>query len=636
MISGANSSKIIITPIQQTLHSEAANNNNSNLKTFKNKNIDAYVRGDNANPKDIKIKNLISKTSTTEHFLHVHDHKRIEKTALNPIPLNNNKLDMKAVSDIQKTALGEFAAAQYKIGNRNLDRLEPVKLAGVNIPKNTVHVALHKDAHRDAVAMLGQELKKINITADDMPTFYPLGFYGSLEDAYVANTHGLRVEDIQKMDIEAAQQIANWQRDFPDCKFVFSANALDTWILPNHPTMGGLANPEREKANQRGQALHVQTQLSIVTADDKKHDLFTAESTGAANHPTGENSDDWSFSFNGDHFGAPTDPLPVRTTSKDGQRDLSQLTPYMKTLQGQNTNFFNVQRGSHTQEPEGLEFEKNFSIQTEVEGGALLKTVSRFLLAEKGGQVIYDDERVENPNKKFSEDYKNFKAYPEVRHVLTAGTFGQHGQGGGLLMCASTALEQMFGKEGVLANANFNKPNTTNDVMFSLLQHAMDSGDAEILDGNGNVVPQDKYDDFLNEKPAFKAESSYDEEYERKENLEGMELGHIEPQTIHEYVHADDHRVLKNRYNEQQQIKDFGDFINTPPAPEETMAWICDVLEAQTIYDLDDKAVANVLQATPYRMDEFANSDATAVWLEKLPSNLVDLLGANEGPGFEQ
>lgn len=607
----------------------------------------------NTNKKDVSLHSKLYKAHISEHLQTAKGFDKFKKGNLIATPVKQrSKEEIKNYTEgLIASRLIDFVSDNYKFKGPIGSRADTLNLAGTPIPKNILHVALNKDANRETMALLGKLLKAAGYSADDFPTLLPFCFYGSLEEAYVANTPGLRMEDIG-LAREAAKELLNDLKEkFPGCKFAFRANALDVTMDGSHPTMGRVFNKRKEGPSSRfGQAMHVQTQIVLITKEGEEIDLFTGESTGAANHPTGENAENRAHSFNAGHRAHPTDDFPVRKMSKDGELDLSQLTPDMEEVQEQNTNSLNAQKGSKAQQPDGLRYKRDRSIQVGLTGDALEKTLAQFLLMQKGGQIIYDDKLVPNPNPRHAEQV------PEVRRVLTAGTLGQHGQGGGLLMCASTALEQLFGQDGVLADSDYQKPNTTNEVMLSLFLHAMTNPEVDILDSEGNVIPEDAYEeavigwqaidahrtDFIKEHEQQKAsgaippDSALPETFTVERDGVSMTFPTQKPigpandpkKNLSPYLLAI--REMGNRYTRKQQLTDFGAYIDTPTTPEEKMASISAIFQFQLTYErLSDDDIERLLAVTQYSMEELEGNDTTSAWLATLSEKRLDMVSRN-------
>jgi hypothetical protein len=470
------------------------------------------------------------------------------------------------------------------------DYLKPLALNGNEHACIVVHSAINRPDMQPAIYQLGLELDRIGVPKHDRPTFGPMALYGGMFGMFIANTHGLRDSDVREVRVLGEMQLNKLEQQYPGCKFLFRTSMLDTRIHESHPTLGKTAKPKGDERDLLGQAMHGQTQFVIETANGILVPFMTIEATGAANHPMGDHAEILPFSFEGHHKHAPTNVLPMRWATKDGQTDLRNLTPYMPSLQGQNTNAYYARRGEHAQQPEGLEYPHKLHMDLPLSRNAALKALAQFMLVEKGGQIVLEDDPISNPNKKY------VGKFPSVGRLLSAGTLGQHAQSGGQLMCMSAALVQGFGPDGIafldkpqpFPNSFF-KPDNTSGVATGLIFSNMANG-AIMRDHKGNVVPPQNYESLLGRRVV--------ESYRQSILNSGQEVGgtvfvsgygttvpvnmmgpgismKADPETVNrleQFLLSD--RALADRYKSDHQAKDFGRRIDssTPILPEERQA----------------------------------------------------------------
>ncbi len=589
---------------------------------------------------DARKANITSNTSKKDAALHSriniykksdYEFKKLDKdllkyTKLKALTKNKNQATTYTPPSKETTAKWNSFLEKYIPGKKIKGEPPMMKIGGEHYPKVLVHTAMNRVDAQDMMSQLGKEIRKKGFTADDLPPFAPMALYGGREQMFIANTHGLRESDVAEMKALAGEQIDDHARKHEGCTFVFRVLYLDVRIESNHPTLGGTVSKDAQKS-PIGQAHHIQTQFGYYDKDENFTPLYTQESTGSANHPTGKNAEFPSFSYNGDHKNAPTHNYPVRDASKNGEIDLRPVSTYMSEIQGQNTNLFYAVGGDGAQQPPGLIYEPKYYADVKLSNEAAKEMLSQVLLAEKGGQIILSDEMVPNTNKKYAE------SHPQVHEVISAGSFGQHGQSGGLLMCASTALDQAFGQTGIAYHDEgrpflheYQKPETTYDVFTNITLYAMssDNKNAVLRGSDGKVISPSDYRAVLGEGTVENYRKTIVEQREKLQVGGVMDLGKESDDVVmvngagvtipvnlrapSTSISADNMtpflafgRELHSRYTPSQQAKDFGRSIGagTPMMPEEHDALTAYARQMGSIYGLSEVAVQACIAKLP-------------------------------------
>lgn len=580
----------------------------------------------NTNIKDVAIHSRIHIYKESDHFSSKIDKGLLKYTKLKP--LEENKFQTEPAPTPSKeilSSLKEFMEAYT--GKKIKGEVALMYMDGNFYPTRLVNTALNRVDTQPAVALAGVTIRRNGYSLDQMPAFGPVSLYGGRQQALIANTNGLRESDLVETVPLARKQIHDFAKRHEGCVFVYRVVYLDVRIGPDHATLGGTVSKDAEKS-PIGQAHHIQTQFGYYDKDENFTALYTQESTGSANHPTGENSEFPSYSYNGDHRNAPTNDLPVRTASKDGKLDLSPITSGTKEDHGQNGNLFYALEGDSAQQPPGLTYTPKYYVDVVLSIESAEIVLSEILLAEKAGQVIISDEMIPNKNEKYSE------SNPLIHKVISAGSFGQHAQSGGLFMCASTALDQAFGEAGIAWPDegrpflhNYQKPETTYDTFTNLTLYAMSNDTKNVIlrDSNQKRISPEDYKAVLGkgtvenyrrtivaQREKSRAGDVTDMGKESDEIFMVNGAGVTIPISLEEPSFSSipidnmtpflaQGRELHSRYTRSQQTKDFGRNIgaDTPIAQEEVQALTALFKEMGKVYRLSEAEIQACINEIP-------------------------------------
>ncbi|MEM8991048.1 MAG: hypothetical protein AAGD08_11600 [Pseudomonadota bacterium] len=415
------------------------------------------------------------------------------------------------------------------------DRLTPVLLNGRFHPRCLVHAVKNHQSMQPAIRQLGIEVRKQGYTNDDLPALWPRALYGDVQGQFIANTHGLRDEDVKAAKAAATKWVDDLISRDPKAQILLRTRYHNVVIGNEHPTVGKVFQPAKTPQGAKaplGQVMHVQTQIVTEGSDGKQKTEFTIESTGAPNHPLGKDASTMAFSFNADHEPAPTNNLPVRYWSKDGKKDLYQLTPYMQSVQGQNTNFMYARRGDYVQQPHGLEYPTNVSTTVPLDRDQAIQALTFALLTEKGGQVVAKDNKVPNPNEKHK------AAAPKVDELVSAGTTGQHAQATSQSSCvtADASLKfEVLGFNRLLADDDSHMVWTgaTADTFNINFLETMNLPGAKAYGIDGKEIPPQKLTEFLGPRTHKAYQQAQQQSWDKngppaKDTHEKAQAAHIE------------------------------------------------------------------------------------------------------------
>lgn len=482
------------------------------------------------------------------------------------------------------------------------------------------------------MAELGRVLRSLGYTADDLPPLQTQAYYGDRNRMYVANTKGLREGDIQKCHELGKAEFARLKQEHPGAKGVVRTTMMDMTILPSHPVLGSGVK-EKHLQGPYGQAMHAVLTIGIVTKEGEFIPAYVQESTGAANHPTGERAENPSFSFNGDHKSTVTNPYFVRNASKDGEIYVGDLTGYSKEFQGQNTNLTYSYEGSEPQHPEGMISTPKFFIDKLLSDEDSERAFGEFLLTRMGGQIIHSDEKIPNTNKEYA------KEFPDVHEIISAGSVGPHAQTGAGSMCAKFIHDQLYGESGLAFEGGewpfMYDPMTftnTHDVFMSHFLYATNRDIKNIIwrSGEGEVIPPEKFiETFGEEVIGYYRKTALNEIARRQESGE-LPDGYTVPETImingsgvtipvnlrEKTTFASSTetiapfvmsgaggvgRALDKRYGSDQQTKDHGGYIDLrrPPIPQEVNAINAFILQHQKRYEIPQDLIDGILAKVP-------------------------------------
>lgn len=624
------------TPELQQIGKRSTHNDTKPLTAGKAEDAKKADKTSNTNIKDSNAYNMVNILTKSQHLSNPMDGVLL-------IPIKN----FSGISDKIENHNEEASESWTKFvaDTHKTKHNECMKLCGENIPTAVIRSSLRNTAALPAVKLLGIELRNAGIKVDQLPTFWPQALYGGQQEMFIAHTHGLRESHIAQARQMAAAELDGYRAEYPGCTFILRSDILDTKITREHPTFQKLVTDDTD-ANPNGQAHHQQDRFCVVDKDGNIHVKYTIEATGAANHPTGENAENPSFSYNGDNTNVSTNILPVRTASKDGIYDLSSITPYSKA-DGAETNQYYAIKGNTAQMPKGLHYKTLFSSDLILTDKSSLEALSYVKLTEYGGQVIYEDDTEENT------DLESNKSKREPKKIMSAGGLGTHAQSGGAKMCGSAGNELKFGQTG-LSFIDNGRPflhkspsnyDSTYDVFVSTLLHSMSSDMTNIVlrDGEGKVIPPEQYMDVVGkgtielyrqtivdsikklppdeqtdaQKEILQAQADADSRNEPHPNFSHLEpmivmvngvgvnipinLRHLDaPGKINHDAGTltNSHgRLLHARYTPAQQVKDFGRRIDasSPLLPKQQEALEALFKETAKIYRLTPEATQRCL-----------------------------------------